>query len=106
MSLNRFYDAMEKFNDDERVAAFAIQDMTTDTTQAETIYCNLLNGEINKWIPYLETIIKTIDKNALQEWVEVTTLKLDMQNSSFWSCGDDKILERMAWKLKDGVSNG
>ncbi len=94
--LSRFYDIMEYFNDDIRLAAFAITEIKKKG-QPETIYNNLLAGIYKDYLNDLEDII--LNYKDLKEFNETIAFSLDMANSEIWSIGDFKTLEYKAWKL-------
>jgi len=100
--LTRFYDIMLHFNDDVRLAAFAITEIKK-TGEPKKIYYDLLNNDFKNYLDILEDII--MNYKDLKEFNETIAFNLDMMNSEIWSTGDFMTLEHKGWKLtKEGRS--
>lgn len=97
----RFYDIMEHYQDDYRIAAHAITYFLQEETKVEDIYRDLLGAKIRKWTPKLEHIIR--DQEDITIWADEMIFRLDMMNSNIWSIGDTLAIERGAWKYGIGL---
>lgn len=97
MSLNRFYELAEIFNDDERLMAHAIINFTNCKTTAEKIYCDLLDCEYNSWIPFLDEVVNKVTHTDLQTFIAKTSKSF---KKGMWAKGDEVLLTERAWKLK------
>lgn len=96
---SRFFNIMECYIDDDRIAAHAISFFKTVDDSAEMIYKDLLSCRYTCWIDYLENIADEVEYRLLNEWCKQKQFELDMMRSSFWSRGDDRTIEMEAWSL-------
>jgi len=95
--LGRFYDVMEYFNDDIRLAAFAITEIKKKDKPV-LVYNRLLDGQYKLYIDDLEDIVQNY--KDLKSFNDTVAYSLDMANSNLWSIGDFKMLEINGWKLE------
>jgi len=98
-SQKRFYEIMDCYLDDERVAAHAIVFYGFSLVQPEIIYRDLLSCEYGSWVDALEQIADTTRWDVLMEYCLSKQFELDMLCSGIWSCGDVAFIEKAAWKL-------
>ena len=96
--LQRFYDVMVYFLDDNRVAAHAIVKFSITDDNEEKIYHDLLAVKINHWTPVLERVVQ--EQKNLEEWSNNKIFELDMMNSNIWSIGDVIAIQRGVWKYE------
>lgn len=95
----RFYDVMQFFIDDERVAACALCEFIDKTISPETVYRDLLSCRWEKWIDQLERVTDEVSHTALKNFCLDKQAMLDCMGGDFWGCGDNALLEKAAWKL-------
>ena len=101
--LDRFYDIMEHFKDDMRLAAFALAEIKHRSDPLK-IYNNLLGGIYKDYLGDLEDIIDNYED--LEEFCNSREFILDMANSSTWSIGDLKTIEYRGWKFLEKEDDG
>lgn len=94
----RFYEIMEFFNDDMRIAAFAINEFIDINADVRKIYTQLLNEEYIQHIDTLEEIIDTIEYKFFQQWKQLKTNQLN-KSDGIMSIGDNITLQFRAWEL-------
>lgn len=95
----RFYDVINCFLDDERVAAFAITvKFNTDTTP-DQIYKELLSCQYKRWLAYLEDIADNTHHKILRDWCLNKQAFLDTIAGGDWQLGDNLMLEQKGFKL-------
>ena len=85
--------------DDDRIAAHAIVYFCNVSAPASDIYRDLLACKFYKWVDELESITDTQNCKALREWCEQKQFELDMMRDQLWSQGDNKTIEKEAWKI-------
>lgn len=73
-----FYTLSERFNDDERLIAFFI-----DEANADKIYRHLLKGHFDRYAKMLEDKLNAFDGD-LGEWIADTLLKLDFSRNELF----------------------
>lgn len=77
-----FYILSERFNDDERLIAFFI-----DEENADKIYKHLLKGYFDRYAIMLQDKLNEFDGD-LNEWIADTLVKLDFSRNELWVTND------------------
>ena len=77
-----FYTLSERFNDDERLISFFI-----DEANADKIYKDLLRGKFDKYAILLQDKLNQFDGD-LNEWIADTLVKLDFSRNELWITND------------------
>lgn len=73
-----FYTLSERFNDDERLIAFFI-----DEANADKIYKHLLKGYFDRYAIMLQDKLNAFDGD-LNEWIADTLVKLDFSRNDLF----------------------
>ena len=73
-----FYTLSERFNDDERLIAFFI-----DEANADKIYKELLRGKFDKYAKMLEDKLNAFDGD-LAIWIDETLFKFDFSRNELF----------------------
>ena len=73
-----FYTLSERFNDDERLISFFI-----DEANAEKIYKDLLRGKFDKYAKMLEDKLNAFDGD-LSVWIDETLFKFDFSRNELF----------------------
>jgi hypothetical protein len=95
----RFYSVMECFLDDDRIAAHAIVCFRDSIVTAEDVYRDLLACKFYLWVGELESITEAQECRALKEWCLQKQFELDMMRDALWNQGDERTIEKEAWKI-------
>ena len=82
-----FYTLSERFNDDERLIAYFI-----DEENAQKIYKHLLKGHFDLYAIMLEDKLNTFDGD-LTEWIEDCLVKLDFSRNELFVHTDMQNIE-------------
>jgi len=98
----KFYDVMEFYLDDMRLAALALFYFAKPEAIPEEIYYSLLDCDYS-YTEALEQIVKK-EQNLL-EWCLEKQAYLDVFGGPIWQPGDEITLERRAWKLTKEADN-
>lgn len=98
-TLSRFFTIMGCYLDDDRIAAHAICHFKDIDDSPEMVYKDLLACRYTVWIDHLENIADDTKHAILKEWCQQKQFELDMMRSSFWSKGDERMIEMEAWNL-------
>ena len=73
-----FYTLSERFNDDERLIAYFI-----DEENAKQIYKHLLRGHFDRYVVQLQDKLNNFDGD-LAEWIEDCKVKLDFSRNELF----------------------
>jgi len=99
----RFYDIMNCYLDDERLAAFAIIELGNVQLEPIEVYSDLIACRYKKWLDKLELIAEETKCKVLKEWCLQKQFDLDMSNSLIWAIDDLKMVELHGWRTVDSL---
>ena len=77
-----FYTLSERFNDDERLIAYFL-----DEANADKIYEELLRGKFDKYAKMLQDKLNQFDGD-LSVWIDETLFKFDFSRKELWITED------------------
>lgn len=97
MSLKRFYELSELFNDDERIMAHAIVMYSQTKESPDEIHKDLLDCDFDKWEKHLEKATAELTKQAIIKFYEMISDRLKVGR---WIKSDFQTLTESAWKLR------
>ena len=77
-----FYTLSERFNDDERLIAYFL-----DEANADKIYKELLRGKFDKYAILLQDKLNQFEGD-LSVWIDETLFKFDFSRNELWITND------------------
>lgn len=77
-----FYTLSERFNDDERLIAYFL-----DEANADKIYRHLLKGHFDRYAIMLQDKLNQFDGD-LSIWIDETLFKFDFSRNELWVTND------------------
>lgn len=95
----RFFDVMECFKDDMRVAAFALKEFSEINDDVILIYHNLLGGHYLKYLDSLDSLTYAIPSNVLNNFILVKQYIFDHTNNIDFKIDDSTTIARSGWKF-------